>query len=118
MRLLCGGGTALGAIGGFLVGGPIGAFIGAGLGATYDQGQAQAKATKKATQATTEAANKQAAQAEREFNKANAKTPNVGALDAANGTAAQSGVGSTMLTGAGGVDPTALALSQTTLLGK
>lgn len=117
MRLYCGGGSVLGAVGGFLVGGPVGALIGAGLGASYDSSKAQAKATKKASAQAADAANAQATQAERAYNKANAKKPDIAGIDAANQLEASGGTGSTMLTGPGGVDPTSLSLGKTTLLG-
>lgn len=62
-------------------------------------------------------AEKQAAQAEREFNRANAKKPNVGAIVAANQQASLTGQAGTMLTGPQGIDPTKLELGKNTLLG-
>lgn len=91
------------------------ALLGAGA-ATY-QGQQQASASKKATEQATQAAQTQATQADQAFNKANAKQPNVGALNDANAAAGAQGPGSTMLTGPLGVDPTSLTLGKTTLLG-
>lgn len=62
-------------------------------------------------------AEKQAAQAEREFNRANAKKPNVGAIVAGNQQAGLAGQAGTMLTGPTGIDPTKLELGKNTLLG-
>lgn len=66
----------------------------------------QAKATAAAT----------AQQAEEASNKANARRPDVAGLLAGN-SAAQGGQGSTMLTGAGGIDLSQLTLGKNTLLG-
>lgn len=89
-----------------------------GAGVSYVQGQQAAKTAKNAQNQAKEAAATTAKQADQAFNKANAKTPDIGALDAANQMQAKGGVGSTMLTGAAGVDPTALTLGKTTLLGQ
>lgn len=62
-------------------------------------------------------AEKQAVQAEREFNRSNAKKPNAGAALAANQQAALAGNAGTMLTGPGGVDPSTLQIGKNTLLG-
>lgn len=58
---------------------------------------------------------KQADLADQANNKANAKMPDIAALLAAN--KAPGGVGSTMLTGPGGVDTSKLTLGRNTLLG-
>ena len=55
--------------------------------------------------------------AERATNRANAKTPDVAAMMAANALAGSSGQSGTMLTGPGGVDPSLLTLGKSTLLG-
>ena len=55
--------------------------------------------------------------AERATNRANAKTPDVAAMMAANALAGSSGQSGTMLTGPGGVDPSMLTLGKSTLLG-
>lgn len=62
-----------------------------------------------------EMSRKQADLADQANNKANAKTPNIAALLA--GNQAPGGVGSTMLTGPGGVDTSKLTLGRNTLLG-
>jgi len=90
--------------------------LGAGMSAV--QGQSQASAQKKAQNQARDAAAAQAKDADRAFNKANMKQPDVGALDSANQMAAKGGPGSTMLTGSAGIDPTALSLGRTTLLGQ
>ena len=50
-------------------------------------------------------------------NRANAQSPDVGALLSAAGQAAKGGPAGTMLTGPGGVDPNSLSLGKNTLLG-
>ena len=60
-------------------------------------------------------AQKQQQQAEREFNRANAKTPDPAGIRASNKRA--EGAGSTMLTGPQGVSQDALTLGKSTLLG-
>lgn len=62
-----------------------------------------------------EMSRKQADLADQANNKANAKVPDIAALLA--GNQAPGGVGSTMLTGAGGVDTSKLTLGRNTLLG-
>lgn len=89
------------------------AVLGGGL--SVYQGEKQASAAKKANATATEAAAKTATAAEQASNKANAKSPNVAALDNAN--AAGGGAGSTMLTGPMGIDPSTLTLGKQTLLG-
>ena len=62
-----------------------------------------------------EMSRKQADLADQANNKANAKVPDIAALLA--GNQAPGGVGSTMLTGPGGVDTSKLTLGRNTLLG-
>ena len=62
-----------------------------------------------------EMSRKQADLADQANNTANAKVPDIAALLA--GNQAPGGVGSTMLTGAGGVDTSKLTLGRNTLLG-
>lgn len=88
-----------------------------GAGAAAYSGKQAANAQDKATKQAEKAAAATASQAEQEFNKANAKKPDIGAITSANQQAAAGGAGSTMLTGAMGVDPTSLSLGKTTLLG-
>lgn len=70
---------------------------------------------KKNNAASLALAKKQADLADQASNRANAKTPNIAALLA--GNQAPGGVGSTMLTGSGGVDTSKLTLGRNTLLG-
>lgn len=84
------------------------------------QRSAQADANKKAEQA----AKQQQANAEKtqtlqqeQINKANARKPDIAAMLSGNETAAKGGASGTMLTGPQGVDPNALSLSKTSLLG-
>lgn len=62
-------------------------------------------------------AEKTAALADQANNKANQKTANGSALLTSNQLAGKGGQAGTMLTGAGGIDPSSLALGKTTLLG-
>lgn len=63
------------------------------------------------------AADKQAAQQDQAFNRANQKTPDVASILAGAQQSAKAGGGGTMLTGPQGIDPSALALQKNTLLG-
>lgn len=73
------------------------------------QRSAQAQATANAE--------RQAKLAEENVNRANAKSPDTGAIMAASEQAAKGGVAGTMLTGSQGVNPQQLALGKNTLLG-
>ncbi len=78
----------------------------------------QSDAQKKAMRSAEAIAEKQKKQAEREFNRANAKTPDLAGIMASNKRAeGAAGVGSTMLTGPQGVSQDALSLGKNTLLG-
>lgn len=102
------------------------ASIGLGIGGTVlnaVQGATQAGAQKKALQSQENAQKKaelatisQNRKSEMAQNAANMRTPDIAAIMA---RAAKSGqnMSSTMLTGAGGVDPNSLQLGRTTLLG-
>lgn len=76
----------------------------------------QSDAQKKAQRSAEAQAQKQQQQAEREFNRANAKTPDLAGIVASNKRA--EGAGSTMLTGPQGVDSGSLSLGKSTLLGQ
>jgi uncharacterized protein HemX len=89
------------------------------------QGHNQNQAQKKSLVAQKTAQDKAEAQAlsnqrksEIAQNEVNKKTPDVAAILARAASASRAGLGSTMLTGAGGVDPTGLSLGGTSLLGK
>lgn len=83
---------------------------GASAGVSVYQGEQARKAQGKAA--------KQArAEADQAFNRANPKKPNPLDMGAENAQAMSGGVGSTMLTGAGGVQPANLLLGRTSLLG-
>lgn len=114
-------GSLIGGAIGFLVGGPAGAAIGAGMGGMggmqYDQQKAAQKAAEEANNAAAESAKKNQALQEQAMNRANAKTPDAGALLESNARAATTGAGSTMLTGPQGVNPNNLQLGKNTLLG-
>ncbi len=93
----------------------VGSVVAAGVGAV--QGQQQQKQAKKAATQAQANADKQAQQVERDMNARNAKQPNTAAMYSSNQQAAQSGVGSTMLTTPTGVNPNDLVLGRQTLLG-
>lgn len=76
----------------------------------------QSDAQKKAQRSAEAIAEKQKNQAEREFNRANAKTPDLAGIMGSNKRA--EGAGSTMLTGPQGVSQDALSLGKSTLLGQ
>ena len=92
----------------------IGAAI-AGAGASAYSAKKQSDAQKKAMRSAEAQAQKQQQQAEREFNRANAKTPDLAGIMDSNKRA--EGAGSTMLTGPQGVSQDALSLGKNTLLG-
>lgn len=92
----------------------IGAAI-AGAGASAYSAKKQSDAQKKAQRSAEAIAEKQKNQAEREFNRANAKTPDLAGIMASNKRV--EGAGSTMLTGPQGVSQDALSLGKNTLLG-
>lgn len=76
----------------------------------------QASAQKKAQNQAVAQAEKQQKQAEREFNRANQKKPDLAGIMQNNRRAGEAG--STMLTGSQGVDPGGLSLGKSTLLGQ
>ena len=92
----------------------LGAVI-AGAGVSAYSAKKQSDAQKKAQRSAEAQAQKQQQQAEREFNRANAKTPDLAGIVASNKRA--EGAGSTMLTGPQGVDSGSLSLGKNTLLG-
>ena len=92
----------------------IGAAI-AGAGASAYSAKKQSDAQKKAQRSAEAIAEKQKNQAEREFNRANAKTPDLAGIMVSNKCA--EGAGSTMLIGPQGVSQDALSLGKNTLLG-
>ncbi len=93
----------------------IGAAI-AGAGASAYSAKKESDAQKKAQRSAEAIAEKQKNQAEREFNRANAKTPDLAGIMASN-KRAEGAAGSTMLTGPQGVSQDALTLGKSTLLG-
>jgi hypothetical protein len=97
----------------------LGAFLGGvpGLLLGY-QAQTQADAAQSEKQAQAQAlqqATKTADLADQAMNKANARTPDLGALLA--GNSKKDGASGTLLTGSQGVDPSTLLLGKNTLLG-
>ena len=111
------------AVGAFAVGGL--AVAGAGLGYTIASGedakrkQASALSKQESAQAqAVKAAEGQRKRSEMAINQANRQTPNVaGIMQSARAGGGDSGASGTMLTGPTGVDPNALALGKSTLLG-
>jgi hypothetical protein len=81
------------------------------------QGADQADAAKKSMQQAQTNADRTAAQADQDFNRANQKKPDTSAILSAAQQAGKGGQSGTMLTGAQGVDPSALTLGKSTLLG-
>lgn len=80
--------------------------------------QAQALVQQKeAQQQATQQAEKQAKASEETMNAATRKNPDVSSIMAAAEATQQGGLGSTMLTGATGIDPNDLKLNKSTLLG-
>lgn len=89
-----------------------------GAAASIYTGSQQAKAQKKAQAQAQANAEKQASAADQAFNAANQKRPDVSAILDAATQAGRGGVSGTMLTGAQGIDPNALTLGRSTLLGQ
>lgn len=89
----------------------------AGVAGTVYNGIEQSKNAKSAAATATANAKKTAADSERATNAAGAKAPDVAALLSGAEAAAKGGAGSTMLTGPSGIDPSALKLGKSTLLG-
>jgi hypothetical protein len=89
------------------------------IGTAYSiySGERAADAQKKANAQAVKQASDAAAAADRATNRANPKRPDLAAMLTGNAAAAKGGQSGTMLTGPAGVDPNALALSKTTLLG-
>ena len=81
-------------------------------------GEKQKSAQKSAAKTAQANADKQAQLAEQDLNRANQKSPDVGALLSANQQQSLSGQSGTMLTGSQGVDPNSLSLGRATLLGQ
>lgn len=89
----------------------------AAAGATVVQGQQAAKAQKRAAGQAVSQAEQQQRQAEREFNRANQKRPNIAAFAARNRAMGQGGPGGTFLTGTMGAPVSGGMLGRTSLLG-
>jgi uncharacterized protein HemX len=88
----------------------------AGEQASKKQGQALDQQRQAQAEATSQA-EKQQQSAQQNVNRANAKSPDAGAILSAAGQAAKGGPAGTMLTGSTGVNPADLNLGKTTLLG-
>ena len=86
------------------------------IGGIY-QGKKSRKAQKKAQRQATSDAEAARRQADREFNRANQKSPNVAALTKRNKASSKSGVSGTFLTGNQGAPTNSGMLGRTTLLG-
>lgn len=91
----------------------------AAVGTAYSiySGERASKKQDQAQQAAQTAAAKQEKLADQAVNAANRKTPDVSAMLSSAAQMGKSGPASTLLTGAGGVDPNALLLGKNTLLG-
>lgn len=88
-----------------------------GTGYSIYAGERAADQQKQAQAQARDAAQKQATAADKAFNAANKKKPNIDAMLASNQAAGNMGTGATMLTGPAGVDPNSLSLGKNTLLG-
>ena len=92
----------------------IGAVIaGAGVASQADAARRQRNQARDAARAAEQQAQQASKQAEMETNRANQRTANAAASAMPN-----QGLGGTMLTGPQGVDPNALSLGRSTLLGQ
>ncbi len=89
----------------------------AGAAISYQNGQEQKKAAENASRQAQQNADKQAAQADQQFNRQNQKKPDTSAVLSAAQQSGKAGASGTMLTGPQGVDPSALNLGKNTLLG-
>jgi len=86
----------------------------------YTASQSAAKANETQQQAMQQAkviADQQATTQTEQINRANAKSPDTGALLSANQQSAKGGISGTMLTGPAGIDPNTLSLGKSSLLG-
>ena len=84
---------------------------------TYENGRKSASMARDAQAQALKNATAQADLADQANNRANARKPNSQGLMSENAMAAKGGISGTMLTGPTGVDPNALQLGKTTLLG-
>lgn len=89
----------------------------AGVAVSATQGAEQSSNAKKSMQQAQDNANKQAAQADQDFNRANQKKPDTSAILSAAQQSGKGGASGTLLTGPQGVDPSSLTLGKSTLLG-
>ncbi len=92
------------------------AAIGMMAGSAYNANR-QRKDMKKANAAAQAAALRQEKQMEQQMNAANKKRPDTNSMLANASQSARAGQSGTMLTGPTGIDPNALTLGKTTLLG-
>lgn len=88
-----------------------------GTAVSYQNGKEQASQQASAQRQAQANADKQAAQADQEFNRANQKKPDTAGIISAAQQAGKGGASGTMLTGPQGVDPNSLTLGKSTLLG-
>lgn len=95
----------------------IGAAALLGAGASVYSANKASKSAKAANQQNERLAASQAQASETQFNKANQKAPDIAAMMSRNQDAMKGGIGTTFLTGAQGVAPSALTLGKSTLLG-
>jgi hypothetical protein len=96
---------------------PVTLMMGAGTLFSAFNGMKQASTAEKANEQAQQNAQQAKTDSERAQNKADQKSPNVGAmLEANTGSARSTGAG-TMLTGPQGIDPDTLMLGKNTLLG-
>lgn len=96
----------------------VAAAVAVSAGVSYYNGQQQAAANRRAMDQAKANADRQAKQAEMEMNRANQKQPDTNALLSAAQQSGKAGASGTMLTGPAGIDPSALSLGKSTLLGQ
>lgn len=87
-------------------------------GVSYYNGKQQAAQNRRAMNQAKANADRQASLAQQDLNRANQKRPDTNALLAAAQQSGRAGASGTMLTGPQGIDPTALSLGKSTLLGQ
>ena len=88
-----------------------------GAGVAYKNGQEQKKSAESSMNQAKASALKAEKQADQDANRLNQKKPDTAGILAAASQAGKGGVAGTMLTGPQGVDPNALSLGKSTLLG-
>lgn len=100
-----------------IIGAPLVATLGTAGTAALGAAALQVYQGEKARKAQSQATDRAKRDADMAYNKANPKSPDMASMLASNKRDASGGAGSTLLTGALGVDPNALLLGRQSLLG-